>query len=480
MTLFDKPHARQFFVNGEWTTPAGERHMITVYNPNTAEALASVPAGTAQDADAAISAARAAFDSWSRTTPAARADLLEAIGAEMDKRRTDLVDTVCAEMGCPRDLTDRFHVELGVTTWAKTAKVVREFPWEEELAGNAVWREPLGVIGVLTPWNGPVTSVAKKLAAVLGAGCTAVSKPSEHTPFTALIIAEAIEAAGAPKGVVNMIQGIGSVVGARIASHPEVDGITLTGSVGAGVAISKAGADNLKRMCLELGGKSANILIDDDGFAEAVKAGTLATILNTGQICFSPTRMLVPEHRLAEAEAMATAVANGIPVGPADKSGIIMGPLISKEQYEKVVGYILLGIDEGAKLIAGGPERPEGLDRGYFVRPTVFSGVTNDMRIAREEIFGPVLSILTYRDLDEAVMIANDSPFGLAAHISGKDSKKVAMLARKLRAGSIFVNGATMNFDLPFGGYKMSGQGREHGTMGLEEFLEVKSVVGLV
>lgn len=479
MSMFESPHAQQFFIGGAWCAPQSDGAPITVYNPNTDTPLASVPAGSTADADAAVTAARGAFESWSRTTPAERADLLDAIGAEMAKRRDDLIDTVCQEMGSPRDLTERIHVAVGIGIWSKTAQTVRDFPWEETITDATVWHEPLGVVASLTPWNGPATSVSKKLAAILGAGSTAVSKPSEHTPFTALIVAEAIEAAGTPAGVVNMIQGTGSVVGAHLAAHPDVDGVTLTGSVGAGQAIARAGADNLKRMCLELGGKSANILIDDEGFAAAVQAGTIATMLNTGQVCFAPTRMLVPEHRLAEAEAIAAKVASGIPVGPADQPGVMMGPLISREQHERVTGYIRLGAEEGARLIAGGPDLPEGLARGYFVRPTVFSGVTNQMRIAREEIFGPVLSILTYRDLDEAVAIANDSPFGLAAHISGQDTEAVRALARRLRAGSIYVNGAMMSFDAPFGGYKLSGQGREHGPAGLAEFLEVKSVVGL-
>lgn len=479
MSVFHNPHAQQYFIGGEWVSPEGSRDPITVYNPNTAEPLASVPGGTAADADKAIAAARAAFDGWSQTSPAERADLLDAIGAEMAARKDILAEAVCAEMGCPRHLTEQFHVGIGVAIWGKTAEVVRNYPWQQEMGGAEVLREPLGVIGVLTPWNGPVTSVAKKLAAVLGAGCTAVSKPSEHTPFSAILIAEAIEAADVPAGVVNMVQGTGTSVGAHIAAHPDVDGITLTGSVGAGVAISKAGADNLKRMCLELGGKSANIILDDDGFAEAVKRGTIGTILNTGQVCFSPTRMLVPAHRLAEAEAVAAAVAGGMKVGHAEEAGVMMGPLISQEQYDRVTGYMRIGIDEGARLVAGGPKRPEGLDKGYFVQPTVFSDVKNDMRIAQEEIFGPVLSILPYADLDEAVAIANDSAFGLAAHLNGQDRDTVRSLARRLRAGSIYVNGAMMSFDAPFGGYKMSGQGREHGDMGLEEFLETKAIVGL-
>ncbi|MEL6967533.1 MAG: aldehyde dehydrogenase family protein [Pseudomonadota bacterium] len=479
MSVFDTPHRQQFFIGGDWITLEGPRDHITVHNPNTGAVLASVTGGTAEDADRAVAAARTAFTSWSETSPAERADLLEAIGAEMDKRKDALAATVCAELGCPRHLTEQFHVAIGIGIWGKTADLVRNYAWETHVGGAEVLREPLGVIGVLTPWNGPVTSVAKKLAAVMGAGCTAVSKPSEHTPFSAILIAEAIEAAGAPAGLVNMVQGLGKTVGARIAAHPQVDGITLTGSVGAGVAISKAGADNLKRMCLELGGKSANILLNDDGFAEAVKRGTVATMLNTGQVCFSPTRMLVPKLRLAEAEAIASAVADGLPVGPADQEGVMVGPLVSAEQYERVTGYIRIGIDEGARLIAGGPERPDGLETGYFVRPTVFSDVTNQMRIVREEIFGPVLSILPYDDLDHAVEIANDSPFGLAAHVNGSDTDALRMLSRRLRAGSVYLNGATMSFDAPFGGYKMSGQGREHGAMGLEEFLETKAVLGL-
>ena len=478
MSIFSQPQAKQFFIGGRWVDPIQVSTPITVYNPNTGKPLAQVAAGTASDADAAIDAARTAFQDWSETSPAERADLLESIGDEMDKRRAEFMDTVCSELGCPKHLTERFHVAIGIDIWKKTARLVRDFPWQTQLGGAEVRHEPLGVVGVLTPWNGPVTSVAKKLAAVLGAGCTAVSKPSEHTPFTAVLIAQAIKAAGAPAGVVNMVQGEGASVGARIAAHPQVDAITLTGSVGAGVAISRAGAENLKRMCLELGGKSANILLDDNSFPEAVKNGTLMTMLNTGQVCFAPTRMLVPERRQAEAEAIAKAVAEGLTVGPAEQPGVMMGPLISAQQYERVGDYIHIGQNE-ARLVAGGPGRPDGLERGYFVRPTVFSDVTNDMRIAREEIFGPVLSILTYRDLDDAVTIANDSPFGLAAHISGQDKAQIAALARRLRAGSIYVNGATMSFDAPFGGYKMSGKGREHGDMGLSEFLEVKSIVGL-
>jgi len=478
-SFFSNSHANSCFIDGEWiaiTNSSGGT--IKVYNPNNDSLITSIQAGGIPDVDNAVIAARTAFQSWSQTSPEERAQILEAIGGEMEKRRALLVDTVCAEMGCPRDLTDRFHVNIGIEIFAKTAKLVREFQWETEMDGVPVFREPIGAVGIMTTWNGPVTSITKKVAAVLGSGCTAILKPSEQTPFCATIIAEAIEAAGVPAGVFNMVQGFADPVGVRISNHPDISGITLTGSVQAGVAVAKAGSGNLKRMCLELGGKSANILVDDDGFAEAAKLGTIGCMLNSGQVCFAPTRMLVPERLLAQAETIAAAVANGLPVGPADTKGVMMGPVISQQQYERVINYIHIGIKEGAKLIAGGYERPEGLDEGYFIRPTVFSQVNNSMRIAQEEIFGPVVSIITYQSLDEAVAIANDSSFGLAAHVSAKDRQQAIKIARRLRAGSIYFNGATMSFDAPFGGYKMSGQGREHSFMGIEEFLETKALVG--
>lgn len=479
MSPFTSSNAQKFYINGAWVDPVAAGEQITVYNPNDGSVLGAVQAAGPADVDAAIAAANAAFEGWSQTPPKERADMLDAIGVEMGKRRAEFVDTVCAELGCPRHLTDMFHVAIGIGIWGKTAQLVRDFPWESQIGGAEVLREAIGPVGVLTPWNGPVTSVAKKIAAALGAGCTTVSKPSENTPFSALLIAEAIDAAGVPAGVVNMVQGYGTTVGAQIAAHDDIAAITLTGSVGAGQAISRAGAGNLKKLCLELGGKSANILLDDEGFQAAVKGGVIGACLNTGQVCFAPTRMLVPKHRLPEAEAVATAVIAGLKVAPAEEAGAMIGPLISAGHRDRVVGYIQIGIDEGAKLVVGGVDTPEGLDDGYFVKPTVFSNVTNDMRIAREEIFGPVLSIITYDDLDDAVAIANDSAFGLAAHISGQDKDQVGQLARRLRAGSIYVNGATMNFDAPFGGYKLSGQGREHGNIGLEEFLETKAIVGL-
>ena len=466
----------KFYIDGQWVDPV-ELKTLDVENPATEEVAGRIALGSAADIDKAVKAARRAFGKWSVSTIAERIDLLQAIQAEYHKRSGDLADAVTEEMGAPAALSAGNQVGLGSGHLASAIEILKTYPFEEKLGNTVIRREPIGVCGFITPWNWPLNQIAVKVFPALAVGCTMVLKPSEVAPFSAQIFTEVMHAAGVPAGVYNMVQGDGPGAGATISSHPDIDMVSFTGSTRAGVEIARAAAATIKRVSQELGGKSANIILDDDHLAKNVGKGVNLMMNNTGQSCNAPSRMLVPATRMGEAMEAAKEAAAKVTVG--DPTGNVrMGPLASKAQFEKVQRLIQQGIDEGATLVIGGPGRPEGLDKGYFAQPTVFGNVTNQMTIAREEIFGPVLSILGYDDLDQAIDVANDTEYGLAAYVGGADAEVARDVANRLRAGQVSVNGG---FDLnaPFGGYKQSGNGREWGVYGFHEYVETKALVGV-
>jgi aldehyde dehydrogenase (NAD+) len=470
-------HSEQHYIDGAWRAPDGER-WIEVVDPSTEEPFARVPAGTAEEVDAAVAAARAAFAAWSRTPAEERAALLERLADGLEARRDEIAAIISREMGMPRKLALRIQASLPIATCRSYARLAREAPPAEQHGTTRIVREPIGVCGFITPWNFPLHQVVGKVAPALAAGCTMVLKPSEVAPLDAVILAEVLAQIGLPPGVFNLVHGEGPVVGAALAAHPDVDMISFTGSTRAGVAVAKAAADSVKRVTQELGGKSPNLLLDDADFPRAVAGGVRSCYLNSGQTCSAPTRMLVPAERQQEAAELAKRAAEAMRVGdPADPASHL-GPLAYRVQFEKVQRLIAQGIEEGARLVTGGVGRPEGLERGFYVRPTVFAEVANTMTIAREEIFGPVLSILPYADEEEAIAIANDTDYGLAAYVSSGDLDRARRVAARLRAGQVEINGAAFDSEAPFGGYKRSGNGREFGHWGLEEFLETKAIVG--
>lgn len=465
----------QFYIDGRWVEPA-EAQTLDVDNPATEEVCGKIALGSAADVDLAVAAARRAFDSWSQSSREERLDLLQAILAEYQRRSADLGDAVSEEMGAPPSLAAGTQVNLGAGHLVTAIDALKNFSFSEQRGDTRVEREPIGVCGLITPWNWPLNQIAVKVFPALSTGCTMVLKPSEVAPFSAYIFTEIMDAAGVPAGVYNMVNGDGPGVGAALSRHPDVDMVSFTGSTRAGVAVAETAAPTVKRVTQELGGKSANIVLDDDAFVDSVTAGVATMMVNSGQSCNAPSRMLVPNSRMDEAIAIAQAVADRVKVGdPADPKSI--GPVASAAQFAKVQGLIEKGIAEGATVAAGGPGRPAGLDTGYYVRPTVFARVTNQMTIAREEIFGPVLCILGYDDLDEAVEIANDTEYGLAGYVSGADLDTARGLARRIRAGWVAINHA-FDMNAPFGGYKRSGNGREWGDAGFHEYLETKSTLG--
>ena len=465
----------KFYIDGQWVDPT-EPKTLDVDNPTTEEVSGKIAIGSAADVDKAVKAARKAFATWSQSTREERLDLLGVIAAEYQKRSGDLADAVHEEMGAPPSLAAGPQVMLGLGHLMGAIDALKNFSFEEQRGSALIVKEPIGVCGLITPWNWPINQIACKVFPAMATGCTMVLKPSEVAPYSGQIFTEVIDAAGVPAGVYNMIFGDGPGVGAAISSHPDIDLVSFTGSTRAGVDVAKNAAATVKRVTQELGGKSPNIVIDDEKFADSVTAGVSAMMLNTGQSCNAPSRMLVPRDRIAEAAEIARSVAEAVSVGDLDDKRAI-GPVASKAQFEKVQGLIQKGIDEGATVAAGGPGRPDGLDTGYYVKPTVFSDVSNDMTIAREEIFGPVLCILPYDDLDQAVDIANDTEYGLAGYVSAADLDAARALARRIRAGQVAINHA---FDLntAFGGYKRSGNGREWGEYGFHEYLETKSALG--
>lgn len=465
----------KLYINGHWAVPSGNE-VFDVINPATEEIIGTVPAGGHGDADAAVRAAREAFDAWSATTPAERAEWLERIYAELQSRADEMTELIVDELGMPFKLTKIIQVGLPLATVESYAKLVRTFTFEERIGNSLVVKEAAGVVAAITPWNYPLHQIIAKVAPALAAGCTVVLKPSEVTPLNAYLLADAIDAAGLPAGVFNLVSGSGPLVGERLASHPDVDLVSFTGSTCAGKRVAELASAGIKRVALELGGKSPSLILDDADLAEAVKGTVKACYLNSGQTCNAWTRMLVPEERYEEVVKIAVETAARFTPGDPRSEKTRLGPLVSRRQHERVLEYIRTGVKEGAELLLGGADAPSGLARGYFVSPTVFGRVKPDMTIAREEIFGPVLSILTYRSEEEGVALANDTPYGLAAGVWSGDEKRALAVARRLRAGQVDINGAPYNNDAPFGGYRQSGYGREMGRYGLEEFLEVKSI----
>jgi aldehyde dehydrogenase (NAD+) len=470
-------HHQHFYIDGQWVPPITPASRPVV-NPATGEPLYEVALGSPADVDRAVAAARRAFESYSLTSREERIKLLQRIVAAYKARAAELAKAVTDEMGAPVALAERAQVAAGLGHLLTTLEVLQNYPFEERLGSAILLREPVGVVGMITPWNWPLNQIACKVAPALAAGCTMVLKPSEFTPGSALLFAEVLHEAGVPPGVFNLVNGLGPDVGAALSAHPGVDMISFTGSTRAGVDVAQRAAPTVKRVSQELGGKSPNVILEDADLQAAVKNGLGHAFMNSGQSCNAPTRMLVPRARLEEVVAIARAVAEGTQVGDPRGSGTKLGPVVSETQWNRIQALIGKGLEEGARLVAGGPGRPAGLDRGWYVQPTVFVG-TNDMTIAREEIFGPVVVVIPYDDDEEAVRLANDTPYGLAGYVWGGSPERATAVARRIRAGNVNVNGAPNERAAPFGGYKQSGNGREWGRFGLEEFLEVKAVAGV-
>jgi len=465
-----------FYIDGQWVKPES-RPTLDVINPATEQAFTQISLGTADDIDTAAAAARAAFPAWSQTTVAERLAILDRILAGIKARAEDLAQAISQEMGAPISFARTAQVGTGLGHFATARAILAGYQFEEARGSTQIIKEPIGVCGMITPWNWPLNQLTCKVAPALATGCTMVLKPSEVAPISAMILAEIIHEAGVPAGVFNLVNGDGPSVGAAISAHPEIDMVSFTGSTRAGREVAKAAADTIKRVCQELGGKSANIILDSADLAAAVKGGVMGCFGNCGQSCNAPTRMLVPQSRMAEAIEVAKATAaKAIPGNPADES-TRLGPVVNQAQFDKIQALIQAGIDEGATLVAGGTGKPEGLETGYFVRPTVFANVTNDMTIAREEIFGPVVSIIGYQDDEDAVRIANDTVYGLSGYVSGEPEHARA-IARRMRTGMVHLNGAGPDFAAPFGGYKQSGNGREWGVEGFHDYLEIKAIMG--
>ena len=469
-------HAQKFYINGAWVEPTTS-DTLDVINPATEQPIATIAMGGTADVDAAVAAATAAFESYSQTTREERVELLDRITGLIGERAEEFANTISSEMGAPGGLAKAAQAPTGLMHFATMAAILREFEFEEQRENFLLVKEPAGVVGMITPWNWPLNQIACKVAPALAAGCTMVLKPSEIAPLNAVLFAEVLHDAGVPAGVFNLVHGDGPTVGAHLSSHPDVDMMSFTGSTRAGVEVAKNAAPTVKRVAQELGGKSANIVLPSADVAEVVGRDFFGMCMNSGQSCNAGTRMLVPADKMEEAAAAAAAAAAAISVGDPTSDGVTMGPVVSEAQWHKVQGLIETGIAEGATLAAGGTGRPDGLSEGYFVKPTVFADVTNDMTIAQEEIFGPVVSIIGYDDVDDAIAIANDTPYGLAGYISG-DQDEAIEVARRIRTGNMHVNGAGPDFNAPFGGYKQSGNGREWGELGFEEFLETKAILG--
>ncbi len=468
----------QFYINGEWVDPV-EPRALEIENPATEEAFARISLGSAADVDKAVAAAKAAFPAFSQTSVAYRADLLDKIIAGYTARLSDIADIVSDEMGAPGWWANAAQAPSGLGHYMETAKVLREYSFDQQMGSTMVRKEPVGVCGFITPWNWPTNQVACKVAPAIAAGCTMVLKPSEIAPLDAMIIAEIIHEAGVPAGVFNLVNGDGPGVGAYMSGHPDIDMMSFTGSTRAGVLVAQAAAPTVKRVAQELGGKSANIVLQDADLKKAVAGGVMQMMTNAGQSCNAPSRMFVHRAQQAEAIEIARDAANSVVVGAGkDAPAGSIGPISNATQYQKVQDLIQKGIDEGATLVAGGTGRPEGFNKGYFARPTVFADVTNDMTIAREEIFGPVLSILPYDSEEQAIEMANDTVYGLSGYVQSENMDHAREVAAQLRTGMVHINGVGSDFAAPFGGYKQSGNGREWGEYGFEELLETKSVFG--
>jgi aldehyde dehydrogenase (NAD+) len=468
---------RKFYIDGRWVDPVAPR-TLEVINPATEEAFATISVGGAADVDKAVAAARKAFDTYAMTTREERLALLRRIAEVYTKRQDEVAEIITKEMGAPLWFSKAAQARTGLGHLGAVIEVLERYTFERMHKSTMMRREPIGVCGFITPWNWPINQIATKVVPALAAGCTMVLKPSEVAPLSAHLWAEILEEAGVPAGVFNLVDGDGAGVGQALSSHPGVDMVSFTGSTRAGVAVAIAAAPTVKRVTQELGGKSANIVLDDADLKRAVTAGVQSCFYNSGQSCNAPTRMLVTRKQHDDAVAIAKEVADAVKVGDPMADGVMLGPVVSDVQFKRIQGLIQKGIDEGAKLVAGGTGRPDGLTRGYFVRPTVFADVRNDMTIAREEVFGPVLAILPYSDEAEAVRIANDTVYGLSGYVQSGDIERARRVAKRIRSGNVHVNGAPSDFSAAFGGYKQSGNGREWGEAGFEEFLELKAIFG--
>jgi aldehyde dehydrogenase (NAD+) len=468
---------KQFYINGEWVDPTTPND-LDVYNPATEEVCAQISLGSAADVDKAVAAAKAAFESFSRTTVQERIELLESCVAVYQKYYMEMADAIRQEMGAPQTLAVGAQAYCGQGHLEEAAKILKTFKFEEDLGKHRVFKEAIGVCGLITPWNWPVNQISCKVAPALAVGCTMVLKPSEVAPLSGYLFAQIMHEAGVPAGVFNMVNGDGPGVGTALSTHPDVAMMSFTGSTRAGSLVAQNAAPTVKRVTQELGGKSPNIVLDDADLEAAVTRGVMHMYTNTGQSCNAPSRMLVPAAKLAEAEAVAAKVTESVVVGDPTEEATTMGPVVSKVQFDKIQTLIEKGIEEGAKVVTGGAGRPQGLDKGYFIQPTVFSGVNNEMTIAREEIFGPVLAMIPYETEEEAIRIANDTPYGLAGYVQSGDIDHARSVASKIRAGNVHINGASGGFDVPFGGFKQSGNGREWGSHGFTDYLEIKAVEG--
>ncbi|MEL6285481.1 MAG: aldehyde dehydrogenase family protein [Pseudomonadota bacterium] len=468
----------QFYINGEWVDPV-EPRTLDVENPATEEPFARISIGSAADVDKAVAAAKAAFPAFSRTTVEERAALLDKIAAGYQARMGEIAENISDQMGAPMWLANAAQAPIGLGHYATMAQILREYPFEEEKGGHYLRKEPIGVCGFITPWNWPANQIACKVAPAIAAGCTMLLKPSEIAPLDAMVVAEVLHEAGVPPGVFNLVNGDGPGVGAYMSGHPDIDMMSFTGSTRAGVLVAQAAAPTVKRVSQELGGKSPNIVLPDADLQKAVGGGVMSMMMNSGQSCNAPSRMFIPKGKHDEAVAAAKATAESVKVQmPREAEKGAIGPISNANQYQKVQDLIQKGIEEGATLVAGGPGRPEGFNKGYFARPTVFADVTNDMTIAREEIFGPVLVMIDYDTEEEAIAMANDTEYGLSGYVQSEDLDHARKVAAQIRAGQVIVNGAGPDMNAPFGGFKQSGNGREWGPLGLEEFLEVKAVIG--
>ena len=468
----------KFYINGQWVEPTGT-HTREVVNPSTEEVAGRISLGEKEDVDRAVAAARKAFASYSRTSREERVALLERIAAGFQARIPDLAAAMTMEMGCPTWLAQKAQIPLPLAQINVAIEVLRNYQFDELRGITMIRKEPIGVCALISPWNWPLLTIITKVMPALATGCTVVLKPSEYSPFSALIIAEIMDAASVPPGVFNLVNGDGPTVGAALSSHPDVDMVSITGSTRAGIDVAANAASTVKRVHQELGGKSPNIMLEDADLEKAITSGVHFFMLNSGQNCLAPSRMLAPRSRIAEVIAIAKSVAEGITVGPPE-SGAYLGPVVNEKQWNRIQGLIQKGMEEGATLITGGPGKPAGLEKGYYVKPTIFADVKNDMTIAREEIFGPVLVIIGYDDVEDAIRIANDTPYGLAAYVNAGCIEKAAEVGVRIRAGRVYLNGDMGLNDpmAPFGGFKMSGNGRECGDHAFESYLEVKALLG--
>lgn len=473
----------QFYINGQWIDPI-EKKMMDVINPSTEEVCARIAIGDAKDVDIAAKAASGAFTSYGLSSLSERKELMQSIIAVFKNRYNDIADAISEEMGAPTQLSVKAQTGSGLGHLKAAAALLDTFAFKEQQGNSLIVKEPIGVCGLITPWNWPLNQIACKVAPAIAVGCTVILKPSEIAPLSAFIFAEVMHEAGVPAGVFNLINGDGPGVGTALSEHPLIDMVSFTGSTRAGALVAKNAAPTIKRVSQELGGKSANIILSDADFERAVKQGARSVFSNTGQSCNAPTRMLVPADKMKQAEEIVAKIAAQVVVGPATQESTTMGPVVSEVQYDKIRFLIQKGLDEDATLVCGGLDRPEGIDnktleKGYFIKPTVFSNVNNEMTIAKEEIFGPVFAIMPYDTIDQAIEIANDTPYGLAGYIQGTNPETLAYVAARIRAGNININGNSGDINTPFGGYKQSGNGREWGVHGFNDYLEIKAISGL-